>query len=164
MKRVTPSVAHCMVRPRSGSSASRSAPASGVKTMRVRMMGSKVRRLFSVPCAPDGAAEDHDGEDGGRADGEPAGVGADVAGDLAAFEPAEAARCEAGGAARAVDDTALEEGLEDAAGEDEQRDDDDVRVDLVDPVFVVEESVGGLVARGERGGGAGLFVVEEKAM
>ncbi len=51
--------------------------------------------------------------------------------------------------------------LEDAAGEHQERGDEEGGVDLVDPVLVLEQGVGGAGALGEGVGGAGLLVVEE---
>ena len=110
----------------------------------------------SVMRLPD---PDHDGEDGGGSEGEPAGVGADVAGLDAADEGAEAEGAGGGSGAEAVDEELVEEAEEDAGGDLKGLDDGGV-VELVDVELVVDEGVDGAEALGEGGGSAGFAVVE----
>src|SRR5271170_8192947 len=90
--RVTASAPHCISLPFSGSKASRTAPARGTKMMTVRMVwsmfigpfgGAKttcfVKQVGPSLVQPDRTAEDHNEQDGCGPEGEPAGVGANVA-------------------------------------------------------------------------------------
>ena len=110
---------------------------------------------------PERAAKDHHDEHGCCAEGQPACVGADVAGDLRSGGPGKSSRDHARRAAGAIDDAAIEDEFEEAAGKHHQRDDEEVGIELVDPVFVCEQRIGGLIALGERSCRARLLVVAE---
>src|ERR1700751_3009444 len=132
------------MRPLRGSRATTTAPAVGTKVVSVRMelvstntvllsfsLRRKVRRESKV---------DGDKQDGGT-NCEPACVGANIARLHALNDSAESLGRQAGGKARAVDDSAVEESFEDIAREEQQRGDDHGAVDLVDPVLIEEQLV-----------------------
>src|ERR1035441_7498541 len=132
-----------MVLPRSGSSASSSAPASGTKTMRVRMVWS----IFIVSsCArPQRAAKNHHGEDGSGANRQPSRVGANIARNLLAGEPGETSRPHACRPGRTVDHSAIKDKFQDSASEHQQRQHQKVAVELIYPILIGEQRVDGLV-------------------
>ena len=104
--------------------------------------------------------EEDDGNDNGRAEREPAGIGTDVSRLHAACEPAEAASAARKCGSGALNDEPIDQATEYDAREHKQRRNNQTAVDLIDPVLVIEEVIERLVVYGERGCGTGLAVVE----
>src|SRR5690242_4650207 len=100
---------------------------------------------------PKAASEDHKDEDGSRAEREPSGIRAKVAGLNPASDGAEATCGCSGKRAGAVDQASLNQAAENEAAEHKQRRDDERAIGLVDPVLVVDQRVKRLDLEGERG-------------
>ncbi len=97
----------------------------------------------------------------GSEEGQPPRVGADIAGLNAGDQSAEALRAGAGGECAAIDHDAVDENAQEPAGDEEDRGDDEGRVDLVDPVLVFDQRVDGAEVLGHARRESGLRVVED---
>src|SRR5277367_5163602 len=88
---------------------------------------------------PDGTAKDHDEQNGGGSECEPAGIGTDIAGLNAANQGTKTSGGCASGCSGAVDDAAVDESAKEEAAEHEQWRDDEGAIHLVDVELIEDE-------------------------